>query len=301
MRPVLSFLAVSALVFSAARADMFSESFTLVARTTLAIDVLGCSCDDDCKMPGTICDPVHKICVQKEAQPTSTSCTPTLSPVMKNLPTLTTTTTAPCTTSSPPTLAPTDRNTMVNLLGCTCDADCNGRFPGPATCQHNICVEVKAVSTPTTSCSTSVTILPTHPPLPPPPSSKKVLPTTKPACTCDADCLPNQTCNMGVCKEKLAPTSPPAPPAPASKPACTCDADCGINQTCVNGMCKNKIAPTQPPVPPPAPPPKPACICDADCGPNQTCVNGMCKNKIAPTQPPVPPPAPAPAPKPACT
>jgi len=305
MRPVLSILTASAIMaFSTvAKADTFSESFNLVARTTMAaIDIpLGCSCDDDCK-GNTVCDPVHKICVQKDAQPTNTICTTTLSPVMKDLPTLTTTTTAPCTTSSLPTLAPTSRTTMADLLGCTCDDDCKGRFSGPTTCEHNICVEVKAVSSSTTSCSTSVTIAPTHPrPMPPPPpSSAKVLPTTKPACTCDADCAANQTCNMGVCKNKIAPTQPPVPPpAPAPKPACTCDANCGVSQTCVSGTCKDKIAPTQPPIPPPAPASKPACTCDADCGVNQICVNGMCKDKLAPTQPPVPPPAPAP--KPACT
>jgi len=315
MRPIVSLLAAALSLASFATATEFSIGVSLIARTTLQLNI-GCTCDADCKdlcSFDAICQ--NNVCVMKDAVPTSTPCPPP---------------------SSTATQAPASRTTQVNVVGCSCDDDCQGRYPYDSVCKMNMCVKKDTTTMTTTMtmpCSTppSSRLAPTSrttnqnnvvstPCMSP--SSMIIAPVSRTTyifpvgCSCDDDCkgrYPYDTiCQMNICVKVEAEstticttTSSSVIIAPTSRTTqnhqagCTCDADCGPGYCCENGMCK-KMATEHPTWPPTAPPSvtlapisrttqqqNVGCTCDEDCGDGYYCDNNICVKKatVMPTTP----------------
>ena len=186
MKPILSLVTLAFTSYAAAQDGMLSVSISLLAKTSISVELdAGCSCDADCKgrySYDTVCE--HNICVKDTVQPTTT----------------------PCTTSTHVTIAPTSRTTNALIVGCTCDADCNGRYPYDTVCENAVCVNVEPTSR--TTMTTTTTAACTT-------SSPKVLPTSRTTmenivgCTCDADCqgrYPYDTvCEHNICVMSISP------------------------------------------------------------------------------------------------
>ena len=284
------------------------------ASRTTHENVIGCSCDDDCKglYPyDTVCK--MNMCVKDATTKTTTMTMPCSTPSSSVLaPTSRTThnnvVSTPC--SAPPSMivAPASRTTYILPFGCSCDEDCKGRYPYDTVCKMNICVKVEAE--PTTICSTppSVTLAPIS----------RTTQNQHVSCTCDADCEPGYCCENGICK-KMATAEPSMPAStPCSTPSsviaattsrttqqhnvgCACDEDCSEGYTCEHNICvKKATVPTTPCSTSPSNTVLPTsrttqqhnvgCTCDEDCGEGYYCDHNICIKKaiVLPTTPTTP-------------